>query len=81
MRSRPGAGAAHEWSFCRQLCHKLEAMVLPFPHRIEGFTGDIPYFMRIADFFVGKPGPGSISEALCRRATGGRRAQRKDNGA
>lgn len=31
---------------------------------VEGFTKDIPYYMRIADFFIGKPGPGSISEAL-----------------
>lgn len=31
---------------------------------LEGFTKKIPRFMQIADFFVGKPGPGSISEAL-----------------
>jgi 1,2-diacylglycerol 3-beta-galactosyltransferase len=31
---------------------------------IEGFTKEIPHFMHIADFFVGKPGPGSISEAI-----------------
>jgi 1,2-diacylglycerol 3-beta-galactosyltransferase len=31
---------------------------------VEGFTTEIPYYMRLADFFVGKPGPGSISEAL-----------------
>jgi len=48
----------------QRLRQRLQAMELPFPHRIEGFTGDIPYFMRIADFFIGKPGPGSISEAL-----------------
>jgi len=34
------------------------------PHHIEGFTTEIPYFMRLADFFIGKPGPGSISEAV-----------------
>jgi UDP-N-acetylglucosamine:LPS N-acetylglucosamine transferase len=33
-------------------------------HHIEGFTTEIPYFMQLADFFIGKPGPGSISEAL-----------------
>src|SRR5690606_39296545 len=27
-------------------------------------TSDIPYYMRLADFFIGKPGPGSISEAV-----------------
>lgn len=31
---------------------------------IEGFTKEIPYYMHLADFFIGKPGPGSISEAL-----------------
>ena len=24
----------------------------------------MPYYMQLADFFIGKPGPGSISEAL-----------------
>ncbi len=31
---------------------------------LEGFTKEIPRYMALADFFVGKPGPGSISEAL-----------------
>ena len=31
---------------------------------LEGFTKEIPRYMSIADFLVGKPGPGSISEAL-----------------
>ncbi|RCJ29628.1 hypothetical protein A6770_21905 [Nostoc minutum NIES-26] len=31
---------------------------------ITTFTEDIPYYMHLADFFIGKPGPGSISEAL-----------------
>jgi 1,2-diacylglycerol 3-beta-galactosyltransferase len=30
----------------------------------EGFTKRIPYYMGLSDFFIGKPGPGSISEAL-----------------
>jgi hypothetical protein len=34
------------------------------PRHIEGFTSEIPYFMHLADFFIGKPGPGSISEAM-----------------
>jgi 1,2-diacylglycerol 3-beta-galactosyltransferase len=29
-----------------------------------GFTDDVPHYMRLADFFIGKPGPGSLSEAL-----------------
>jgi hypothetical protein len=34
---------------------------------VEGFTTRIPYYMALSDFFVGKPGPGSISEALAMR--------------
>ena len=34
------------------------------PAVIEGFTSKVDYFMSLADFFIGKPGPGSISEAL-----------------
>ncbi|HEY2647034.1 MAG TPA: glycosyltransferase [Candidatus Acidoferrales bacterium] len=37
------------------------------PIHVEGFTLQIPYFMSLSDFFIGKPGPGSISEALSRR--------------
>lgn len=29
-----------------------------------GFTADVPYYMHLSDFFIGKPGPGSVSEAL-----------------
>jgi len=29
-----------------------------------GFTSEVQSYMRLADFFIGKPGPGSISEAL-----------------
>ncbi|MFZ0039011.1 MAG: glycosyltransferase, partial [Candidatus Acidiferrales bacterium] len=31
---------------------------------VEGFTTRIPYYMRLSDFFIGKPGPGSLSEAV-----------------
>jgi Glycosyltransferase family 28 C-terminal domain/Monogalactosyldiacylglycerol (MGDG) synthase len=31
---------------------------------VEGFTANVDYYMSLADFFIGKPGPGSISEAL-----------------
>ena len=31
---------------------------------VIGFTPDVPYYMQLADFFIGKPGPGSLSEAL-----------------
>ncbi len=35
-----------------------------FPVFAEGFTQNVDYYMALADFFIGKPGPGSISEAL-----------------
>jgi 1,2-diacylglycerol 3-beta-galactosyltransferase len=36
----------------RESCHAI------------GFTEDVPDYMRLADFFIGKPGPGSLSEAV-----------------
>lgn len=47
-----------------KLRQKLQKMSLNFPAVIEGFTSEVPYYMQLADFFIGKPGPGSISEAL-----------------
>ncbi len=35
----------------------------PLCHAV-GFTDTVPDYMRLADFFIGKPGPGSISEAV-----------------
>ena len=49
------------------LRERLVAMNLPFPHCIAGFTREIPYYMRLSDYFIGKPGPGSLSEALVMR--------------
>ncbi len=34
---------------------------------VQGFTRDVPFYMELSDFFIGKPGPGSISEALAKR--------------
>jgi len=31
---------------------------------VEGFTSRIPYYMFLSDYFIGKPGPGSVSEAV-----------------
>ena len=47
-----------------ELAEKLRALGMTKPARIEGFTSQVPYLMSLADFFIGKPGPGSISEAL-----------------
>jgi hypothetical protein len=46
------------------LAAKLRGLGLTKPAVIEGFTTQVDYFMSLADFFIGKPGPGSISEAL-----------------
>jgi len=47
-----------------KLKEKLTGMKLKMPHFIEGFTKEVPYYMKLSDFFIGKPGPGSISEAI-----------------
>jgi UDP-N-acetylglucosamine:LPS N-acetylglucosamine transferase len=47
---------------------KLEAAIRRLPTRLPmhvvGFTSEIPYLMSLSDLFIGKPGPGSISEAV-----------------
>ena len=48
----------------RQLADRLRAMRRRIPIVVEGFTREVPYYMALSDFFIGKPGPGSISEAL-----------------
>jgi hypothetical protein len=48
----------------KKLAATLRNMQTRFPKHVEEFTIEIPYFMHLSDFFVGKPGPGSISEAI-----------------
>lgn len=47
-----------------QVKKRLEKMVHRKPFLVQGFTLEAPYFMQLADFFIGKPGPASVSEAL-----------------
>ncbi len=47
-----------------RLKERLQALKLRNKIFVEGFTKDIPHYMYLGDFFIGKPGPGSISEAL-----------------
>jgi UDP-N-acetylglucosamine:LPS N-acetylglucosamine transferase len=47
-----------------RLLGELREQRRPIPRLIEGFTTNVPYYMQLADFLIGKPGPGSISEAL-----------------
>ena len=51
----------------KELANQLRAMSPRIPMFVQGFTRDMPLYMEIADFFIGKPGPGSISEALAKR--------------
>jgi UDP-N-acetylglucosamine:LPS N-acetylglucosamine transferase len=46
------------------LAQRLGARTSTAPHVVLGFTSEIRYYMQLSDFFIGKPGPGSISEAV-----------------
>jgi 1,2-diacylglycerol 3-beta-galactosyltransferase len=48
----------------RSLQEELSRRNGRYPRLVLGFTTEIPYYMHLSDFFIGKPGPGSISEAL-----------------
>jgi UDP-N-acetylglucosamine:LPS N-acetylglucosamine transferase len=50
-----------------QVAAKLRALDQQIPMFIDGFTREVPFYMELSDFFIGKPGPGSISEALAKR--------------
>lgn len=47
-----------------RLADKLRALPATAPRLILGFTPDVAEWMRLGDFFIGKPGPGALSEAL-----------------
>jgi len=46
------------------LAAELRAMPASAPRIVVGFTSDVARWMHLADFFIGKPGPGSVSEAV-----------------
>ena len=46
------------------LAKKIAKMQTRAHKLVEGFTTQMPVYMEMADFFIGKPGPGSISEAI-----------------
>ena len=48
----------------KQLAERLRSLTTRYPKFVEEFTSEVPYYMHLSDFFIGKPGPGSISEAL-----------------
>ena len=47
-----------------ELRKDLSRLKWKIPHEITGFTTEMPRFMKAADIFVTKAGPGSISEAF-----------------
>jgi 1,2-diacylglycerol 3-beta-galactosyltransferase len=49
------------------LAGKLRACQWKMPVHIVGFTKEVHKLMRAADFLIGKPGPGSIAEAMVRK--------------
>jgi len=48
----------------QKLQSAIKSVKTRFPMFVEGFTQNVDYYMALSDFFIGKPGPGSISEAL-----------------
>ncbi len=48
----------------QKLAAELKKLQTSKPILVVGFTQNVEYYMALADFFMGKPGPGSISEAL-----------------
>ena len=47
-----------------KLAAQLKKLPTKKPIAVVGFAQNVEYYMALADFFIGKPGPGSISEAL-----------------
>ena len=48
----------------QRLYERLRSLRTRFPLHTVGFTKEVPRLMQVSDFFIGKPGPGSISEAV-----------------
>jgi len=48
----------------QELAAELKKLPSRKPIAVVGFVQNVEYYMALSDFFIGKPGPGSISEAL-----------------
>ncbi len=48
----------------QKLAQTLQERPTQLRQHVQGFTDEVPYFMSLADFFIGKPGSISISEAM-----------------
>jgi hypothetical protein len=51
----------------QELAAKLRVPKWKIPVHVVGFTNEVHKLMRAADFLIGKPGPGSIAEAMARK--------------
>jgi 1,2-diacylglycerol 3-beta-galactosyltransferase len=51
----------------QRLAEALRALKKRTRCLVQGFADDVAYYMNLSDYFIGKPGPGSISEALAMR--------------
>jgi len=50
----------HNHALARALRNRRSAA----PHAVVEFTSEVGRYLRLGDFFIGKPGPGALSEAL-----------------
>lgn len=48
----------------QRLADALRTLPASAPRVVIGFTPDVARWMRLGDYFIGKPGPGSLSEAM-----------------
>lgn len=46
------------------LARQLRALPGRAPRAVLGFTPEVPAYLQLGDFLIGKPGPGSLSEAV-----------------
>jgi UDP-N-acetylglucosamine:LPS N-acetylglucosamine transferase len=46
------------------LAQKIKALKPSAKHVVYGFTSEINFLMQLSDYFIGKPGPGSLSESI-----------------
>jgi len=63
-RSLPGRQLILICGHNQRLRAKLDALPHSASIFVEGFTKEVPRYMQLADYFIGKPGPASISEAV-----------------
>jgi UDP-N-acetylglucosamine:LPS N-acetylglucosamine transferase len=50
-----------------KLAEEFRARAWKIPLNVVGFTKEVHRLMRAADFLIGKPGPGSVAEAMVRK--------------